>query len=129
MPTHVLFDGSGNEYRQSTPWADGDTYISKKSVYDAAYPQFVQFIGAGLNDMTSNGIFYLNPASITIKIDSTGTPDTFKVSFDGGSTWDSTLNPITGTAQTIITGVTVTFGTTTTHTLDDEWIVYRTDVN
>ena len=128
IPSYILQTGQ-TEYYMPTPWADGDTYISKKAIYDAAYPQPAIFNGAGLNDMTCNGIFYLNPDSIIIRIDSTGTPDTFKVSFDGGATWDSTGNNITGSDQTIITGVTIKFVATTGHTLDDQWVIFKTEIN
>jgi hypothetical protein len=128
IPTHVLQTGI-TEYYLPCPWADGDTYISKKAIYDAAYPQIVNFSGSGLNDMSCNGIFYLNPPSIIIKIDGTSSPDTFKVSLDGGSTWIDTGTVITSMPQTIITGVTVQFAATHGHTLNDQWTVYPTIIN
>lgn len=79
------------------------------------------FSGTGLNDMTTGGI-YTGPAAgdnFGVFIDSVGTPDTF--------TWfsDSSPNvsgiPITGGPQALNKGVTVTFGSTTGHTLNDEW--------
>jgi hypothetical protein len=127
IPTHVLQTGI-TEYFLTCPWTDGDTYISKKALYDAAYPQVVNFSGSGLNDMTCNGIFYLNPDRILIEIDGVAS-DTFKVSFDGGSTWDSTANAITGSDQIIMTGVTIKFAATTGHTLTDQWTVFKTVIN
>lgn len=115
-------------------WFEGDSYVSKKSDYMANYPQNAYFSGTGLNDMTCKGIFYLNPDSVIIKIDSTGATDTFKVSFDGGMTWDSTLNVITGSDQAVLTTafdntVTIKFGATTGHTLDDRWYVSQTIIS
>ena len=37
---HKVYDGV-SEYEAEFPWADGDRYISKKSVYDAAYDKFI----------------------------------------------------------------------------------------
>lgn len=48
-------------------------------------------------------------------------PNTFKWSDDGGSTWDATGVAITGSAQDLNNGVTVTFGATTGHRKDDYW--------
>jgi hypothetical protein len=80
------------------------------------------FTGTGLNDLTSGGTFTGSSAlNYKIEIDATGTPDTFKWSDDGGTTWDATGVAITGSAQTLNHGVTVTFGATTGHTLGDYW--------
>jgi len=82
------------------------------------------FTGAGLDDLTSGGTFSGGTSKdFRIKIDATGTPDTFKWSNDGGTTWGTTGVSITGSAQTLEEGVTVTFAATTGHTLDDEWRV------
>ena len=47
--------------------------------------------------------------------------DTFKWSDDGGSTWDVEKVEMTGAAQTLNNGVTVTFGVTVGHTVTDYW--------
>jgi len=80
------------------------------------------FSGAGLDDATAGGT-YTGTADATyeVVIDATGTPDTFKWRKDGGA-WTSTVS-ITGSAQTLSDGVTVTFGATTGHTLDDQWTI------
>ncbi len=82
------------------------------------------FTGSGLDDLTAGGTF-TGGANITytVKIDGTGTPDTFKWSKDGGSTWEVETVNIDGTAQTLDLGVTVTFGATTGHTLNDLWTI------
>jgi len=81
------------------------------------------FTGSGLNDLTKGGSYSLTTTdtSYVVEIDSSGTPDTFKWSDDGGVTWDATGVAITGSAQTLNNGVTITFGATTGHTVGDRW--------
>jgi hypothetical protein len=52
--------------------------------------------------------------------------DTFKWSADGGSTWEATGISLTGAAQALSFGVTVTFGTVVGHTLNDLWDIVCT---
>ena len=80
------------------------------------------FTGSGLNDC-SLGTGYSGGASAyyEIQIDGNGTPDTFKWRKNGGS-WTTTV-AITGAAQTLDSGQTVTFTATTGHTLGDRWII------
>jgi hypothetical protein len=88
------------------------------------------FTGTGLNDMTSGGTFIGSSAlNYKVEIDAAGIPDTFKWSDDGGTTWDATGVAITGLAQTLNNGVTVTFGATTGHTLGDYWTFSTTVTN
>jgi len=56
-----------------------------------------------------------------VEIDATGTPDTFKWSNDGGSTWEATGVAITGSAQLLENRIYVTFAATTGHTVGDYW--------
>ena len=81
------------------------------------------FTGTGTNDATSGGTYTTGyqPTTYRVEIDGTGTPDTFKWSEDGGVTWTATGVAITGSAQTLSRGVTVTFGATTGHTAGDYW--------
>lgn len=82
----------------------------------------VAFTGSGLNDATSGGAFTGTPSgSYRVQIDGTGTPDTFKWSNDGGVTWKATGVAITGSAQELENGVTVTFAATTGHNLNTYW--------
>ena len=81
------------------------------------------FTGLGLDDLTSGGTYsgtadgsYL----VTIDNDSTS-PETFSWSFNGGSVTSGVS--ITGSAQTLSNGVTVTFAATTGHTDDDFWTI------
>ena len=80
------------------------------------------FTGIGLDDATSGGTYAgAADATFTIIIDGTGAPDTFKWQKDAGSF--TTGVAITGSAQTLQDGVTVTFTATTGHTLDDQWTI------
>lgn len=82
----------------------------------------VSFTGAGINDMTMAGYYSgSTDKDFEVEIDGTGTPDTFKWSNDGGSTYEATGVSITGAAQTLEDGITVTFGATTGHTSGNKW--------
>jgi len=76
----------------------------------------------GLDDATSGGSFTgMVSTRYCIELDATGAPDTFKWSKDYGVTWEATGVEITGAAQTLDDGVSVTFAATTGHTLGDKW--------
>lgn len=80
------------------------------------------FSGSGTDDLSVSGNYNgVWTDTLRIRIDATGTPDTFEVSFDGGSTYPVTGVSITGSAQLIADGIYVTFGSTTGHTLNDYW--------
>lgn len=82
----------------------------------------VTFSGSGLNDLTVSGTYTgsLN-ATYVVVIDAEGTPDTFKWSNDGGDTYEATGVAITGSAQTLEKGISVTFAATTGHTNTESW--------
>ena len=77
---------------------------------------------SGLDDATSGGSYTgaLN-ATFTVQIDGTGTPDTFQWKKDSGDF--TTGVAITGSAQNLQDGVTITFAATTGHTLNDQWTI------
>ena len=80
------------------------------------------FNGAGLDDLTSGGSNTAHETfDMKIEIDGVGTPNTFKWSVDAGATWEETTVAITGAAQTLDNGITVTFAATTGHTAGDDW--------
>lgn len=80
------------------------------------------FTGSGLDDLTPGGAFTgAEPTRFKVVIDGEGTPDTFKWSKDGGLTWEATGVAVTGAAQTLENGITITFGATTGHTIADAW--------
>lgn len=78
------------------------------------------FVGDGLNDVTlGTGFSGGSSAYFEVEIDAEGTPDTFKWRKDGGG-WTTGVS-ITGAAQTLSDGQTITFAATTGHTLADKW--------
>lgn len=84
-----------------------------------------QSVGTGLSDLTPGGTHtYGTDVLYTVKIDAAAATDTFTWSNDGGTTWEATGVAITGAAQTLENGVTVTFAATTGHTLADTWTFY-----
>ena len=85
-----------------------------------------QTTGTGLSDLTMGGT-YTGSANTTflVNCDLAAATDTFKWNQDGGS-WTTGV-AMTGTAQTLADGVTVTFGATTGHTLNNEWTITCND--
>lgn len=82
----------------------------------------VHTVGTGLSDLTSGGIYTaLADHVYTVKITTAGGTDHFELSIDGGAFGSSTA--ITGSAQALANGVTVTFAATTGHTLNDVWTI------
>ncbi len=80
------------------------------------------FSGSGLDDATFSGNYNgVWSDDLRVEIDATGTPDTFQVSYDGGSSFPTTGVAITGSAQLLKDGLYVTFAATTGHTLNDYW--------
>lgn len=110
----------------SVDWNDKTIENDKHIIAIASgYLGALTFSGAGLDDMKhgSNSRFTNVDTDINYKveIDGTGTPDTFKWSDDGGSTWDATTVAITGADQDLNNGVTIRFGATTGHTATNAW--------
>lgn len=114
-------DGNGIPVVHHTPVTYEDY---NKSLVSGTHVGSVVFSGEGLDDVSSGGTFTgtVN-TDYKIEIDSVDPDgnDTFKWSDDGGSTWNATLIPITGAAQTLNNGVTITFNSATGHTLGDYW--------
>jgi hypothetical protein len=82
------------------------------------------FTGGGLDDMTTGGTFtgFKKKTDYRVELDDVASsPDTFKWSNDGGSTWVATGVAITGSAQSLENGVTITFGAIDGHTLGERW--------
>jgi hypothetical protein len=77
------------------------------------------FTGSGLNDMTTGGTFS-GSEILNYRVEIDGT-ETFKWSDSGGDGWDATGVAITGAAQNLNNGVTVTFGGSGSHTIGDRW--------
>jgi len=80
------------------------------------------FKGDGLNDVTWGTAFSgAASADFEVVIDAADIPDTFKWRKDGGE-WTTGV-AITGAAQTLSDGQTITFAATTGHTLADQWSI------
>jgi len=122
----VIFDASSyrtqsvnNSLARITYHFDGFSGLLE---WDGGGLSAVTFTGSGLDDMTRGVVFTGTvDKQYLVEIDATGTPDTFKWSSDGGDTFTATGVSITGGAQTLDDGVTVTFAATTGHTLADKW--------
>lgn len=90
----------------------------------SGYLGALTFTGAGLNDMkhgANSRYTYTADLNYRVEIDGTGSPNTFKWSDDGGSTWDATGVSITGADQALNNGITIRFGATTGHTATNRW--------
>lgn len=80
----------------------------------------IVFFGVGLDDMTQTGNYTgVAQARYIIQIDGVA-PDTFTWSDDGGATWNAGV-AITGAAQLLSNGISVTFAALLGHTLNDTW--------
>ena len=94
-------------------------------LWKCAVPSVV-FTGAGLDDASSGGTCTASTASLyEIVINSAvASPDTFKWRKDGGA-WTENVS-MTGAAQALADGVTITFKATEGHTLADAWAIQTT---
>jgi len=83
------------------------------------------FVGTGLDDAFYSGHYSGDEAtkSFFVKIDATGTPDTFEWGFDSSVGTEATGIAITGAAQILDSayGIEIDFGATTGHTVGDKW--------
>lgn len=116
-------EGDGTASRETSinfmGFSDGEVDIN--DVY-TGIGATTQSTGSGLDDVSFGGT-YTGTTAVTyyIKIDATGSPDSFSWSKDNFSTTEATGINITGSAQSLDTGVTVTISATTGHTLNDVW--------
>jgi hypothetical protein len=83
------------------------------------------FVGSGLDDAFFAGHYSGDSSSKSfyVKIDATGTPDTFEWGHDSAVGAIATGIAITGAEQILDSdyGISIDFGATTGHTLDDVW--------
>ena len=98
-------------------------FDSDSSVLGGAAPTVVNTYGNKLNDLTVSGSYtYPTVQNYLVEIDGDGgAADTFRWSRDGGVTWTREKVDITGGAQTIERGLSLTFGATTGHRKGDRW--------
>jgi len=82
-----------------------------------------------LDDATSSGTFSGGAnVTYTVEIVSSGTPDTYAVSWDGGDTWIESGVDCSDSFVEIHDGVTVSFGATSGHAVGDKWTIPVTGV-
>jgi hypothetical protein len=87
------------------------------------------FQGSGLDDAFFGGHFKgTTGKNFYVKIDGTGTPDTFEWGYDSASPQATGLN-ITGSAQSLSDNIDVEFSATTGHTTGDKWTGSAAPVN
>ena len=105
----------------------GDTNGTGLEVVAEAGPNNITAVfgaTAALNDITSGGTWSGSAVAhqVFVQITSTGTPDKFQWQLDGVYTgmWTTGVS-ITGSAQTLVTGLTVTFAATTGHANGTSW--------
>jgi cytoskeletal protein CcmA (bactofilin family) len=83
------------------------------------------FVGTGLDDAFFSGHYSGDSAtkSFYVKIDGTGSPNTFEWGFDSAVGTEATGVAITASEQILDSayGIEITFGATTGHTLGDKW--------
>jgi len=91
------------------------------------------FVGSGLDDAIYTGHYSGDSGSKSffVKIDATGTPDTFEWGFDSSVGTEATGIAITGEAQILDSayGISIDFGATTGHTTGDKWTGTATAVD
>ena len=78
---------------------------------------------SGLNDATFGGVYTGSTTkTYRVKVTATGTPDSFRYSDDDGSTFSATdIEMRSDGPQTLAEGITILWGATTGHTLNDQW--------
>lgn len=101
---------------------------NKKTARVQNYPEFPAFVEdasgvTGLEDLSASGTYTgTEPACFTVQITSSAaSPDEFKWSKNGGAL--SAATSITGAAQSLSDGVSITFTATDGHTLNDTWVI------
>ena len=109
-------------YSLDTPCPRLTSIIDVYWDYTRAIGAAVEVTKAGTIEPTAGGTYTgYTKGTYAIEIDAEGTPDTFKWSKDGGT--ETTGVAITGLAQTLAEGVTITFDGTTGATLADNWTI------
>lgn len=134
----AYWDGDTSSPTATTP-NERPSYVSLQCTWTGAQIEktvgaATQTTGNGLSDVTSGGTFTgTDGDTFVVTIASTGEPDTFTWTKNGGTVSDPVA--ISGTAQTLSDGVTITFSATTGHTDGDAWTVighqfnYYLDIN
>jgi len=88
------------------------------------------YTGTGLDDAILVGHYNgLTTKTFYVRIDSTGTPDTFEWSLDNFSTTEATGVAITGAQQLLSDNIYIEFNATTGHAVNDTWSGTAAPVN
>ena len=112
------FSGTGFRSR-----ATDSNFILVSGASFTYYELPIYYGSVGINDATITGTYTgIVDVRYIIDISAVGLPDSFRWSNDDGATYSADI-PITGAAQTIENGLSVTFGASTGHDLTDKWIV------
>ena len=100
----------------TNPTSNLEIRLSTNTLYNQT------FLGVGLDDATYSGTYTGTGTSdyIYVNIDGEGSPDSFSYFNDGGDCFGNGVS-ITGSAQLICNGISITFSSTTGHTNGDEW--------
>lgn len=117
-------DNVGAGYDYEWQWKQSGKY--KRNKIKVADPNTevpdATFTGTGTLEMSTEGEFTAEATiNYRVQIDGAGSPNTFKWSDDGGSTWDATGVAITGGIQALNNGVSVQFSGTTGGVVGDRW--------
>ena len=99
----------------------GEDNTNPTSFYSASAINQESFFGSGLDDISITGTYSGGlTKEYVVKISVVGVTDSFQWSNDGGQTFSANVL-ITGGAQLLELGISVTFTATTGHTLNDYW--------
>jgi len=129
---HFTIQGIGEEsaasnlngsYRYAITYARSGNYgCESNPIYSLVGT--ATLVGAGLDDLTAGGTYEGDvDRTIWVRIDGTGTPDTFEWSEDAGVTWNSTDIPMTTDTMYLSYGITLTWAASTGHTDTDYWTI------
>jgi len=127
---YVYDDGTGTTIEKLINVTDGKLY--KMDALDGTWDnvtetQAVVFTGSGLDDGTSSGTYTGNgDIEYKVVIDLAAATDTFEWFKDNVS--QASGVSITGAAQLLDNGLSITFVATTGHTLNDQWVFHPATV-
>lgn len=114
--------GQGYSYVLNYRKSDVSVWNTKNIACPYGVVDIATKTGTGTLKLTSGGAFYgLSDTNYKIEIDGAGSPNTFKWSDDGGSTWDATAIPITAGWQNLNNGAKIKFSAITGGVIGDFW--------
>lgn len=108
-------------YRYGVTYRRGGNYPNESNPILAIVGTASLTNGSGQDDLTSGGTYTgFEDVTVRVEIDTATTTDTIKWSIDAGTTWQSTLMPLT-TTMYLPYGIELIWGAVTGHTLGDYW--------